>query len=57
MITIDEITELADDFDELTTPELKRYFIEQVFNYSLGCCETKQELYCFVDGLIMNLYS
>lgn len=57
MITIETITELADDFDALTTPELKKRFIEQVLSYSEGCCETEQELYCFIDGLLMNLYS
>jgi hypothetical protein len=57
MITIETITELADDFDTLTTPELKKRFIEQVFSYSEGCCEMEQELYCFIDGLLMNLYS
>ena len=56
MITIETITELADDFEGiLTTPELKKRFIEQVFDYSEGCCETEQELYCFIDGLLMNL--
>jgi len=58
MITIETITDLSNDFDEiLTTPELKQRFIEQVFNYSEGCCETEQELYCFIDGLLMNLHS
>lgn len=59
MITIETITALAnDDFAHiLTTPELKQRFIEQVFNYADGCCETIHELYCFIDGLLMNLYS
>jgi hypothetical protein len=59
MINIEVITALAnDDFAHiLTTPELKQRFIEQVYNYADGCCETEQELYCFIDGLLMNLYS
>jgi hypothetical protein len=59
MINIEVITALAnDDFAHiLTTPELKQRFIDQVFNYADGCCETEQELYCFIDGLLMNLYS
>jgi hypothetical protein len=58
MITIETITDLSDDFDILTTPELKQRFIEHVYSYALdGCCETEQELYCFIDGLLMNLYN
>jgi hypothetical protein len=59
MINIEVITALAnDDFAHiLTTPELKQRFIEQVYSYADGCCETEQELYCFIDGLLMNLYS
>jgi hypothetical protein len=54
------VTELSDDFanDYLTTPELKQRFIDQVVSYAEGgCCETEQELLCFVDGLLMNLYN
>jgi hypothetical protein len=59
MINNEVITALAnDDFAHiLTTPELKQRFIDQVYNYADGCCETEQELYCFIDGLLMNLYS
>jgi hypothetical protein len=58
MITIETITDLSNDFEDiLTTPELKKRFIDQVFSYSEGCCETEQELYCFIDGLLMNLHS
>lgn len=58
-ITKQFITELSEDFvdDYLTTPELQQRFIEQVFDYADGCCETEQELLCFVDGLLMNLYN
>jgi hypothetical protein len=57
MFTIESITELSNDFtdDYLTTPELQQRFINQVFDYASGCCETEQEVYCFVDGLLMNL--
>jgi len=57
MFTIETITELSEDFtdDYLTTPELKQRFIDQVFDYGNGCCNTEQELYCFIDGLLMNL--
>ena len=56
MFTIETITELSEDFtdDYLTTPELKQRFIDQVFDYGNGCCETEQELYCFIDGLLIN---
>jgi hypothetical protein len=48
------ITNLSGDFDEyLTTPELKQKFIDQVFNYASNCCETDQEMFCFIDGLLM----
>jgi len=59
MINIEVITALAnDDFAHiLTTPELKQRFIDQVFNYAGGCCETEQEIYCFIDGLLMNLHN
>jgi hypothetical protein len=53
------ITELSEDFtdDYLVTPELQQRFIEQVLDYVEGeCCTTEQELYCFVDGLLMNIY-
>ena len=51
-------TELVEDFKDsyLTTPELQQRFIDQVVNYGDGCCETEQELNCFIDGLLMNLY-
>jgi hypothetical protein len=53
------VTELSDEFvdDYLTTPELQQRFIKQVVDYAKGCCETEQEIYCFVDGLLMNLYN
>jgi len=59
MINIEVITALANnDFAHiLITPELKQRFIDQVFNYADGCCETEQEIYCFIDGLLINLYS
>ena len=53
------ITKLSEDFtdDYLATSELQQRFIEQVLNYvDSGCCTTEQELYCFVDGLLMNIY-
>ena len=53
------ITELSEDFTDeyLVTPELQQRFIEQVLDYVVGeCCTTEQELYCFVDGLLMNIY-
>ena len=51
------VTELSNDFTEdyLITPELKKRFIKQVINYADDCCETEQELLCFVDGLLMSL--
>lgn len=51
------VIDLAEEFtdDYLTTPKLKKQFIEQVVDYGEGCCETYQELLCFVDGLLMNL--
>jgi hypothetical protein len=51
------ITDLSEDFTEeyLTTPELKQSFIDQVYDYASGCCETDQEMYCYIDGLLMNL--
>lgn len=56
MFTKEIITQLSDDFtdDYLTTPELKQRFIDTVFDYANACCETDQELYCFIDGLLMN---
>jgi hypothetical protein len=59
MFTIEHITEWAEDFTEthLTTPELKQRFIDQVFDYANGCCETERELCCFIDGLLMNIYN
>jgi hypothetical protein len=62
MITIENlteyVTELSENFtyDYLTTPELQQRFIDQVVNYAEGCCKTEQEMLCFVDGLLMNLY-
>ena len=52
------ITKLSEEFtdDYLTTPELQQRFIEQVLHYIDGCCKTEQEMYCFIDGLLMNLY-
>ena len=51
------VLELSNDYTEdyLITPELKKQFIKQVMNYADGCCETDQELLCFVDGLLMSL--
>jgi hypothetical protein len=59
MVTIEHIIEWAEDFTEthLTTPELKQRFIDQVFDYANGCCETERELCCFIDGLLMNIYN
>jgi hypothetical protein len=59
MITIETITDLSNDFTDvyLTTPELQQRFIKQVFDYSEACCETEGEVLCFIDGLLMNLYS
>lgn len=56
MFTKEIITQLSEDFtdDYLTTPELKQRFIDTVFDYVSGCCETDQELFCFIDGLLMN---
>ena len=53
------VTELSNDFtdDYLITPELQQRFIDQVVDYGEGCCETEQELLCYVDGLLMNLYN
>ena len=50
-------TALSKDFIDthLTTPELQQRFIDQVVDYVEGCCETEQEIYCFVDGLLINL--
>jgi len=58
-ITRDFVSDLSEEFveDYLTTPELQQKFIDQVLDYAEGCCETEQELYCFVDGLLMNLYN
>jgi hypothetical protein len=59
MITIERVTELAEDFteDHLVTPELKQRFIKQVFDYANDCCETERELCCFIDGLLMDIYN
>jgi hypothetical protein len=59
MFTIEMITDLSNDYveDYLTTPELQQKFINQVFEYADGCCETDNELFCFIDGLLMNLYN
>jgi hypothetical protein len=59
MFTIETITALSEDFidDYLTTPELQQRFINQVFDYAEGCCETEQELLCFIDGLLINFYN
>ena len=27
------------------------FYIDQVVDYAEGCCETEQEILCFVDGL------
>ena len=56
-MTKENITTLAEEFvdDYLTTDELKNWFIDQVFDYADGCCETEQEVLCFVDGLLMGL--
>ena len=53
------VIELSNDFtdDYLTTPELQQRFIDQVIDYGSGCCETEQELLCYVDGLLVNLYN
>lgn len=53
------VTELSNEFidDYLITPELQQQFINQVVNYAEGCCKTEQELLCFVDGLLINLYN
>jgi hypothetical protein len=59
VITREFVEELSEDFvdDYLTTPELQQRFVKQVLNYVDGGVETEQELYCFVDGLLINLYS
>jgi hypothetical protein len=51
------VTKLSNDYTEdyLITPQLKKQFINQVVNYGEGCCETEQELLCFIDGLLMSL--
>jgi hypothetical protein len=51
-------TELSKDFIEvyLTTPELQQRFINQVVDYAEHCCENEREYFCFVDGLLINLY-
>ena len=51
------VEELSNDFtdDYLTTPELQQRFINQVVSYGKDCCETEQELLCFVDGLLMSM--
>ena len=48
------VTELSNDYTEdyLTTAKLKKQFISQVVDYGDGCCETEQELLCYVDGLL-----
>jgi hypothetical protein len=56
IFTKEAIAKLSEDFvdDYLTTPELQQRFIDQVFNYADGCCETDQELFCYIDGLLTN---
>jgi hypothetical protein len=51
------VIELSNEFTDnyLTTPELQQRFINQVVDYGSGCCETEQELLCYVDGLLMTL--
>ena len=46
--------EFIDDY--LTTPELQQRFIDQVVDYAEGCCDTEQQVLCFIDGLLINLY-
>jgi hypothetical protein len=57
LITKQDIANLSEEFyqDHLTTPELQQKFIDQVFDYAKDCVETDQELYCFIDGLLMDL--
>lgn len=59
MIIKERIALLSEDFtdDYLTTPELQQQFIDQVFDYANGCCETERELCCFIDGLLINFYN
>lgn len=54
---INFVTELSDDFTDeyLTSLELKHQFIVQVVDYAKDCCETEQELLCFIDGYLYNL--
>lgn len=56
MFTKQSIIELSEDFvdDYLTTPELQQRFVDQVFDYANNCCETDQELFCYIDGLLTN---
>jgi hypothetical protein len=51
-------TELINDFIDthLTTPELRQRFIDQVVDYAEHCCENEREYFCFIDGLLINLY-
>lgn len=59
-ITRDFVSNLSEEFveDYLTTPELQQRFINQVLDYAEGgCIGTEQELCCFIDGLLMNLYN
>lgn len=51
-------TNISEEFvdDYLTIPELQQRFIDQVVDYAEGCCETEQEILCFVDGFLINLY-
>jgi hypothetical protein len=51
-------TNTAEDFvgTHLITGEQVGKFIEQVLDYAENCCETEQELLCFIDGLLMNFY-
>jgi nucleoid-associated protein YejK len=56
MFTKEWITKLSEDFVEEfgMTKEKQQKFIEQVFSYANDCCETEQEIYCFIDGLLMD---
>jgi len=53
------VTELSEDFmaDYLITPAKQEWFINQVLDYASDCCETEQEINCFVDGLLMTIPS
>jgi len=57
-ITIKQIEEMSEDFTEdyLVTAELRDKFIKDVFDYVSNCCETEQEMYCFVDGYLWDFF-